>query len=463
LVDVTGMPDGKRGRLVTIDPAAPPELSIEPDLWAFGFWGQYYAGDHRPVRLRDDGKVLELLGDDISYLLREARGVAFLENAISALDSPGEWWFDRETGVLWVWPPERPEPGDLALTAAASLLVVDGASHVVVERIGFEATRDDAVILRNVQDVVLRDCTIRNAGGAGIVVDGFQSGIERCVVEDTGDSAVILSGGDRESLSAGRSFVRDSSIRRFGSWVRTITAGVEINGVGNEIVGNTIEDGPHLGIRLKGNDHLIRENVIANVMRETDDGGGIYSYGNVTWRGTTIEKNVFCAIRPTGSIAAGVYLDAFISDVTVVGNLFYDIPYGVLINSGSDNVVRDNDFVGTQTPIYFSALGLDPGWAQQWREASSTFRRWLEEVPLDQPIWRDRYPELHAQLVDDPGVPRGNRIVDNRIEGLSIGVIDPRGRRSQTIEANSLRAGATSAQLGRDRPAPCARARGPQG
>ena len=76
-------------------------------------------------------------------------------------------------------------------------------------------------------------------------------------------------------------------------------------------------------MRIEGNDHIIKLNVIRNVVQESDDQGGLDMWGNPLYRGVVIRWNRWSDIRGgTHNGAAGIRLDDMISGVTVHGNIF---------------------------------------------------------------------------------------------------------------------------------------------
>lgn len=435
---VIELPDGKKGRRVTIDRALPLNIAEEPDLWAFGYWGNTWAGQHQPIAALDvSTRTMTLGGPAPTYGLRTDMRVAFLYNGLSLVDHPGAWWLDRRDGTLWLWPPGPIEPGDLELTRTDTLLRVEGARHVHLDGLRLEASRGDAVVLDSVVDVRLRDCTIRNIGGIAIKLSGSDSGIEGCLIEEVGDSAVRLEGGDRQTLEPGRLFVRDSEIRRYGQWVRTYTAAIELHGVGHGVLRNRFHDAPHMGIYVFGNDHRIEGNLFYDLIKDTSDAGAIYQYLDWTARGTAIINNIICRLYSSRDKAMGVYLDAFSSGATVAGNRIMDVPYAILMNGGSDNHITGNLIVGGTAPLWIDASGLR--WLRyHFAKPGTPLLRALEAVPYKGPIYSRRYPGLASVLDDDPGMPKRNVITGNRIAASSIGRIDARLDGSSEIRDNTV-------------------------
>ncbi len=75
----------------------------------------------------------------------------YVENLPSLLDGPGEWWFDSETGLLYVWPLQADDPANLSMEISHRGVGVDlsNRSHVVLEGLTFEFFDGDVVSLSN--------------------------------------------------------------------------------------------------------------------------------------------------------------------------------------------------------------------------------------------------------------------------------------------------------------------------
>lgn len=269
-------------------------------------------------------------------------------------------------------------------------MVLEGVEHVLLVGLTLQEGRGDGIHIRGGTDCLVAHCTLQRLGGDAIVVEGGQHhGVFACTMRTLGCGGVRVAGGDRRALTPGRHFVENCTVSDISRLKRTYTPAVHLDGCGNRIAHNLFEDMPSSALRIEGNDHLIELNVIRNVVRESDDQGGLDMFGNPLYRGVVIRWNRWADIRGgTVSGAAGVRLDDMISGVTVYGNVFEQcggVAFGGLqIHGGKENLVDGNLFLNCHAGISFSRWG-----AKRWLESIQRFVSQASQAP-----YTSRYPDL---------------------------------------------------------------------
>ena len=391
------------------------DWKAEPDLRVFAYWFHDWAAQTYPAAVAADGR-LTLSGAGAAYGIRSGQRLR-IDNALSELDMPGEWYLDRAAQALLVWPTA---PGQLfELSFAQSLLEIEDAQGLLVRGMAFEKSRGDVVTVRNSENVVLDGVSIRNAGNRALVVEGGRAcGLRNALVEHTGEGGVLLSGGDRRTLEAAGHFLENSTVRDFSRLSKTYRFAAELAGVGQRVVGNVISQAPHTAILFSGNDHRIANNEIFAVVQETSDAGAIYTGRDFTARGTVIEGNFLHDIQaddPAREVK-GVYLDDQASGITVRANIFARVQQPVFIGGGRDNAVENNLFYHSSPAITLDARGLD------WQRAATLdpqkdLQARLNAIAFNAPPYSVRYPNLAKIRSDDFGAPKYNRFDNNLVVG----------------------------------------------
>jgi hypothetical protein len=353
---IHGIPGSTVGKF-TYEGDRPLRWKGEKDVWLHGYWFWDWSDEYEKVESIDtQERVIALAPPYHAYGYRAGQRFYAL-NILAELDSPGEWYVDHDTGVLYFWPPGPIEEGRPTISTLPGLISMKNTSHVIFRGLTLEVCRGQAVSIEGGTGNRILDCTIRNTGGGGVgIYGGTLNGVAGCEIYQVGDSGVRLSGGDRQTLTPAGNYAEDNHIHHISRLHRTYRPGVGVDGVGQRVAHNLIHDGPHNAILLGGNDHVIEFNEIHDVCQETGDVGAFYMGRDWTARGTVIRYNYFHDISGPGMYGAmAVYLDDAASGITVFGNVFYKAAAAAFIGGGRDNLVENNVFVDCSPAVHVDA------------------------------------------------------------------------------------------------------------
>lgn len=346
----------------------------------------------------------------------------YFSNILEEMDRPGEYYIDRENGILYMIPPGPIEPGDVyASMSNTPLMILSGVSSFTISNITFENSRGDGLVILNGTMNVIAGCVVKNMGGVGIRIEGGKdNGALSNDIFNTGAGALRIEGGNRKTLTPSRNFARNNHIYKYGRILRTASPGIYANGVGLRISWNKIHNAPHEAISFHGNDNIIERNEIYDVAWETSDAGAVYIGRNWTERGNVIRNNFFHHIQSMygygtaldGNGANAVYLDDMASGTTVTGNVFYKAGRCVLIGGGRNNIISNNAFIDcAPAAIHIDSRGT--GWAANSVKEDGVMMKRLKEIDYKNEPYSVRYPSLKTILDEYPAEPRGNIIKFN--------------------------------------------------
>ena len=418
---IASTPDGEKGLGFTLQGANTAAWQSEPNLLATGYWFNNWADTTARVAAVDTTNgLLTLTAPAPPYGIKAGQRV-FIQNALAELDEAGEWYLDVTSGTLYLWPITTPQADEVEASVLTQLLHIANASHITFDHLTFQSSRGDAITVRGGHHIRIANATLRNIGGRGAVIGGENSGVAHMLIENIGAGAIVLQGGDRQTLTPANLYAERSTIRRFAQVSRTYQPAVLINGVGNRVEGNTITDSAHTAILFTGNDHLIARNDISNVCLETGDAGVIYTGRDWTARGTVIAHNHLHDIPPNISWGRtkGVYLDDQASGIIIRKNQFDKIDQAVFIGGGRDNLIEENIFNGGEFPIHLDARGRNWQLADT-EDKQGTLQTRLKAVPYKHRTYSDRYPHLATILEDELGAPKYNIAKGNYFFGASL-------------------------------------------
>jgi hypothetical protein len=413
-VDVRGTKGDKIGKFM-YEGDRPKRWGGEKDIWVHGYWFWDWSDQRHKVESIDTERhIISVVPPYHGYGYRVGQWFYGL-NILAELDVPGEWYLDREAGILYFWPPAPIEQGQTTVSVIETMVKMENVAHVTIRGITFEAARGTAIIIANGTHNRIVGCTLRNLGGWAVNISGgANNGVVGCDIYETGNGGISLSGGNREKLEPAGHYAENNHIHRYGRWNRMYQPAISLSGVGNRASHNLIHDAPHMAISFSGNDHLIEFNEIHNVCYESNDAGAMYSGRDWTMRGTIIRYNFLHHINGfEGRGCVGVYLDDMLCGTTIYGNVFYKVTRAAFIGGGRDCIVENNIFVDCNPALHIDARAM--GWAGY--HVGTTMRERLLAMPYKDKLWAERYPKLVDIWEDEPAAPKGNIVIRNISQG----------------------------------------------
>ena len=317
----------------------------------------------------------------------EASQRYFVENALELLDAPGEWYLNRETGLLSYlpMPGERIDQAEVVAPVLDELVVIAGnadggrfVEHVTLRGLAFHhadwplspggnsstqaAVNVPAVLMADgARHVAIERCEVAHTGTYGI---WFRRGCHDCRLQQ--NRLFDLGAGGLRVGEAGRAATDEAETTATLLDNNHIFSGGHIypGAVGiwvaqssrNTISHNDIHDLLYSGISIGWNwglepnrthHNLVEWNHIHDLVHGTlSDAGLIYCLG--VSPGSIIRHNLLHDLWPYDQPALGwgIYLDAQCGGYTVENNLVYNTLNGGLMfnNGGHAHTIRNNIF-----------------------------------------------------------------------------------------------------------------------
>ncbi len=282
----------------------------------------------------------------------------YFENALEMLDEPGEWYLDRQTGVLSYWPREGEDLASaevMAPVVANTLLSIEGTSARPVQNLRFQGIRvafvdwplphrgftgmfgclqlqerkapegggkfawiDAAVSMKHARGCAFSDGAIEHTGAIGVAMLTGCSGnvVEGNEIHDLGGGGIVAGGlrnrdtwqwadpigvDDHKGYRIANNHVHDCGIDYFGS------VGILATSMRDSVIRhNLVHDISYSGIVLTGSEvpdapmagnNKVEYNHIHHVMQVAQDGAAIYVSFPQTELGALIRGNL---IHDTG-------------------------------------------------------------------------------------------------------------------------------------------------------------------
>lgn len=297
-------------------------------------------------------------------------------NLLEEIDIPGEWYIDVNTMMLYYYPPYDVASEKLELSFLEDNMInINNAEYITFEGIEFSESRCGAIKMTDVSDITVKNCIFKNLDGSAVEMEGTQKAetnnhwwqrqdidaAYNCNIlnnsfYNVGGSAIVLNGGNVDTLTKGNNVFENNFIFRYGTKVRSANA-IVLEGCGNVVRNNNISSGSFHAITYYGNDHIISNNEIYNVNKSTDDVGAIYTGRNYLHRGTEIAYNYLHDLNPVKVLSRGFNLAIYLDDSACGQNIHNNIIVNSFIpiyTCGQSNIFKDNIMVNTQRGMYIT-------------------------------------------------------------------------------------------------------------
>ncbi len=375
-------------------------------VWMFGYFSNDWADASTPIGTVDHEKLTISPAFAAMFGAKEKAPYYFF-NVPEELDAPGEWYLDRDAGLLYFYPPEDfSDSSTVELSLTTDNIIKIEASFITFDGFTVKGTRGDAIKIVGNGNAV-KNCLIKNVAGNALLVTGYDNLVSRNEITRTGKGGVILDGGDRETLKPGSNRAEDNLVHDWSEIYETYQPAFTLNGVGNVCSHNEMYNSPHEAVTYSGNDHIIEYNIIHDVNLKTDDGGAIYSGRRWDWYGTVIRYNLIYDLGADGHKPVGIYMDDAIAGQTIYGNILVNVPkYGLQLGGGQDLIAHDNIVINSNEPLSFDARALsglsgdeDNSFYQEYKEGGRIWQL-LYESPWQSEAWQKAYPQ-YAHYSDD--------------------------------------------------------------
>lgn len=437
----------------------------QKDIWLQGTFNYGFADDNINIEKIDTLKKQIKLVTPHLYGLGNGRDFQAYTayNILEELDSPGEWWLDTKTGILYVWPPSTLETASITISVLETPIVsIINQTYTTLEGLTIEAGRGMGIYMEGGHHNTIAGCTIRNVGTSGIFMGqgaeankgpmsidnfeghpvsgiigslqnylykntswnrnaGYDQQILSCDVYNTGSGGIYLSGGDKKTLTKANNIVENCKVHDFNRRNKFIWSGISVDGCGNKIRHCEIYNTDWQGIFVHGNEHVFEYNNIHHVTLNSDDTSPWYIGRDPSDRGNVVRYNYFHHIGNPNRMNMGIYCDDSSADVFVFGNVFYkmETKHGILFtNSGWDLTMKNNiiieptDATAQISAHYYTwAAGSEKS---MFGEGGLIRARLTKSVSYTTEPYASKYPGLLDYLDTIPGTKQWKAMRANR-------------------------------------------------
>ena len=459
----------------------PSQWSKPEQAWLSGTIGPNYEFDYYPVsRFDSEEKRVYLSRGALEKYYTEP--YYRFENVPEELDEPGEYYIDRQSGMLYFYPPEdAPKDSVLTITMSTPTLDVSGkapnsmfrienSKNIVFENLIFKGGRGSAITGKNNSNIQFINCEINSFGENGIRFDASTDiKISDCKIHDVGqDGILFVSCGNYKTLSPSNIVVSNNDIYNFARLERSYKTGIDFGYrcVGATAANNHIHNGPHAGMIFYGVNNDIYGNEFDNLVTEFSDMDALYcNNSNYPWeRGNKIHNNYFHDIGKSSMNGRHqINVRAIRTDnrgcgLNIYENLFYNIGdggngngnngIGAITAEGTRNRIFNNLFVDCNE-AYFNTLQYkeietaDDGTLypdtiinSSGVEVANTINGakvadLKKQMENYLPVYGKQFPELYKYFYEHPNMSKTNEFKNNMIINIVIPLSNINGTQNE--------------------------------
>ena len=448
----------------------PSQWSKPEQAWLSGTIGPNYEFDYYPVsRFDSEEKRVYLSRGALEKYYTEP--YYRFENVPEELDEPGEYYIDRQSGMLYFYPPEdAPKDSVLTITmstptldvsrkAPNSMFRIENSKNIVFKNLIFKGGCGSAITGKNNSNIKFINCEINSFGENGIRFDASTDiTISDCKIHDVGqDGILFVSCGNYQTLSPSNIVVSNNDIYNFARLERSYKTGIDFGYrcVGATAANNHIHNGPHAGMIFYGVNNDIYGNEFDHLVTEFSDMDALYcNNSSYPWeRGNKIHNNYFHDIGKSSMNGRHqINVRAIRTDnrgcgLNIYENLFYNIGdggngngnngIGAITAEGTRNRIFNNLFVDCNE-AYFNTLQYkeietaDDGTLypdtiinSSGVEVANTINGakvadLKKQMEKYLPVYGKQFPELYNYFYEHPNMSKTNEFKNNMIINISI-------------------------------------------
>lgn len=357
---------GKAGGIFEYAGNRPDRWGKADDLWVGGYPGYNYRYERNSVaRIDPKTKQIELATPTCFGLISQESKSWKAFNLLEEIDLPGEWFIDRDTMMLYYYPPYSLKDKSLEISFMADpFFDMNKVEYVNIEGIEFSQHRATAIDATSSSYINIDGCTFRNIEGRGVRTKGinrttyswsrfkdaaYEFHVKNCTFDNIGASAVELEGGDIDTLEPGNCSIENNLIMRVSTKVKNAEAFL-LRGIGNKVINNDLSSASFHAITYTGSNHTINNNEFYDVNKCTDDSGAIYAGRDYNLRGTEIAYNYLHDNYAYRQLSRGFQIAVYWDDGLCGQNAHHNIianGQAVIMSSGQDNHFDNNTIVNS--------------------------------------------------------------------------------------------------------------------
>lgn len=373
------------------------------DVYLFGHLFYLFYHDEAKIKIDAQEQTITTVGN--LPLGIKSNMDYFIFNILDELDAPGEYYVDKATGMMYVYPNGdiTKKTMNVSLFDKTWMIEMNGTSNITFSGLTFENSKGGGIYTGGGSNVRLEYCSFNNFGTMGVQIGktdglpysdvgqalgwldvygnetgddwwqkqynywmkdehqivGKNNGLYGCIINNTGNSAVLLAGGNLYKGEEANHYVEECIIENVANYKRTYAAAINVRGCGFIIKNNRLGHCPASLINGNTSVALIQGNELYDGMSESNDNALIYlnyQYPNLDvkfidnyFHDTVPEHEIKSSSSMFSQRSAIAFDNSYGGGVEFTNNVFVNIPRGNFLKNNEK--INNNVYVDCFTPI----------------------------------------------------------------------------------------------------------------
>ena len=334
----------------------------------------------------------------------------YARNLLEEIDIPGEWFVDRQTNILYFYPPYSMKDVKFEIVTFHDdpMFRIGSAKNIGFKDITFTKTGGYVMEGNSSDGLTVQNCNFSYVQGAYCIYFGgsnFNFLIEENEAYGCGGGFVFCWAGNPNYLTPSNCVYQNNHVTGCGfnypsSIIAAFYAGWNNNArncsIGVTIKNNVIQDcGTTYAISYPGNEVKILNNEICNVAYNVKDGGVIYVGRARTAYGFEVAYNFIHHLNKDNYMCA-LYNDDSYAGASWHHNVIYEAQRSTIFGLGADSVFNYNLAINC---VYPGNLGSRFTWYTNNSEPIDEVKRVINEYDKS---FVETYPQLLEIVNKDP-------------------------------------------------------------
>ena len=370
--------------------------------------------------------VLGQFGTSMQRVFRTTEeNTYYFYNVLEELDSEGEWYLDRKTGKLYIYPPSYSDENSIFYLSIKDNNIFDGndMKNVVFNGIEFKNIVSKAINITYSDYIVVQNCEFINCSSGAAYLDCCtNSGVTTCYFLGCPKIAVSMVQERFEDPYVYDLVPRNNFVQNcFIEGGRDTGTKIDVRGSGAVISHNLAMDSTHGNFTGKGINWYLEYNESVGGDKVQNDGGPYYM-GGAHGDYIVARYNYFHHPSDIPVYGRGLYFDEGCSYFLAYGNVLHGGEYGSFSHSGKfgswyNNLFLENRKAAATSANHYSNYLHNRSRAFQKHETSwyaianryaidPTTYKWIKTFP-DQQLFFNKIYEHHDFLNNNPTTEMG--------------------------------------------------------